>query len=672
MLDLAGITALAEEDVARAELLKRFSALLPFDCCRLYERQAGDDRICLTLDSRGAFPLDDPGREFGSQDGLIAWVIRTGKPLLLTDMHEFVTELTLDDKRLDNISNGPELRARDRQLRCARWEEVTARDAPLPFLAVPVVHPQQNVVLGALSASALVQPQHAHRVKPFSREDLNFATAFASAIAAVHWKARSTGISDLLTALASSTATTDLYRLTVDRLPALLHASAAHVYELTRERKLRLTHTNLVPEGGDGQAELPKIEYLLGVGKTGFAAKHRVTIVLNYFGDDALDQRELEQERARIVTEQPDDLALDALDQEGRAVGLAQVRGGARLTAEGLEQLRQLAHDSLRMTGNGIVPSKHEAHRRLGPPERWALVIAPMLGDGAVYGVLTLARSVPYERFSEADVDLVEKIAHRLGEAAHGRKLAAEREQTLAFLAHEFRTPIASMKSHLHLIQGSFPPFAQSEARRKVGESLDQLERLRILSQSIILNASGAIQECQFVERELYPVLSEACRLFRLEANDRGFDIKEPFCRGGPFPKIDMAVDWLELAFKNLLHNAVKYSLPGPVRFSRYVSVMGEFVEPERTHFSVSISNLGIGIDPEDYDNVFLPFWRSERARRTHRTGAGLGLNIVQRIVAELHGGRISVTSEPRQSGAHLTVFTVTLPVRQPAKTGRF
>jgi signal transduction histidine kinase len=332
--------------------------------------------------------------------------------------------------------------------------------------------------------------------------------------------------------------------------------------------------------------------------------------VLNYFGDDALDQRELEQERARIAAEQPEDLALDALDQDGRAVALAQVRGGAHLSPEGQEQLRELVDHSLRMTAHGIVPSKHEAYRRLGPPERWALVIAPMLGDGSVYGVLTLARSVPYEPFSPADVDLVEKIAHRLGGAAHARKLAAERVQTLAFHAHAFRTPITSMRTHLHTIEGSFPPFEKSGVRQLVGESLDQLERLRMLSHSIILTASGETQECQFVERELYPLLREACRLFRAEANNRGLAIKEPVCRGGPFPKMDMAVDELDLAFKNVLHNAVKYSLPGPTRFSRYVSVVGEFVEPERTHFSVSISNLGIGIDPEDYENVFLPFWR--------------------------------------------------------------
>src|SRR5205814_5935188 len=57
-----------------------------------------------------------------------------------------------------------------------------------------------------------------------------------------------------------------------------------------------------------------------------------------------------------------------------------------------------------------------------------------------------------------------------------------------------------------------------------------------------------------------------------------------------------------------------------------------------------SVSDTGIGIEPEDVPRVFDRFWRADKARSREQGGAGLGLSIAKWIV-DVHGGSISVQS---------------------------
>ncbi|GAB4422410.1 MAG: ATP-binding protein [Anaerolineae bacterium] len=114
----------------------------------------------------------------------------------------------------------------------------------------------------------------------------------------------------------------------------------------------------------------------------------------------------------------------------------------------------------------------------------------------------------------------------------------------------------------------------------------------------------------------------------------------------------------LNRLFMNLIDNAIKYSGPGD---SVTVSAV--------THGSlaqVTIADTGPGIDPKHLPHLFERFYRVDRARSRvsangQTSGAGLGLSIVKWL-AEAHGGRIEVSSQPGEG----TCFTVWLPLRQP------
>jgi CheY-like chemotaxis protein len=86
----------------------------------------------------------------------------------------------------------------------------------------------------------------------------------------------------------------------------------------------------------------------------------------------------------------------------------------------------------------------------------------------------------------------------------------------------------------------------------------------------------------------------------------------------------------------NLLSNAVKYTPEGG-----RVALRARRVDDE---IEVAISDTGIGIAPEDQENIFRDFWRVKQFPAHGQSGAGLGLALAQRFVT-LHGGRIWVES---------------------------
>ena len=105
----------------------------------------------------------------------------------------------------------------------------------------------------------------------------------------------------------------------------------------------------------------------------------------------------------------------------------------------------------------------------------------------------------------------------------------------------------------------------------------------------------------------------------------------------------------------NLLSNAVKFTPEGGRITVSAGVVDGEIV--------VSVTDTGIGIAPEHQDLVFEEFRQVGHADKKAE-GTGLGLALCRKFV-ELHGGRISLASEPGKG----STFTVALPVGGPPAT---
>jgi two-component system phosphate regulon sensor histidine kinase PhoR len=120
----------------------------------------------------------------------------------------------------------------------------------------------------------------------------------------------------------------------------------------------------------------------------------------------------------------------------------------------------------------------------------------------------------------------------------------------------------------------------------------------------------------------------------------------------GPGVKIESDSTKLRQILVNLLSNAVKFTDEGRV------SLDGQVNDGE---VRITVSDTGIGIQPEHINRIFDPFWQVEQKATRRATGTGLGLTVTRRL-ANLLGGDVEVESTPDEG----TTFTVTLPAKVP------
>ena len=212
--------------------------------------------------------------------------------------------------------------------------------------------------------------------------------------------------------------------------------------------------------------------------------------------------------------------------------------------------------------------------------------------------------------------------------------------QLLDDVGHELRTPITVVRGHMELIDAHDP----ADVRQTRDLVLDEVDRMGVLVNDLLMLAKAG--ESDFVrpqwsdlatltDQTLEKARSLGDRVWRLDRVASSEAWLDP-------GRITQA--WLQLAA-----NAVKYSAPGSV------ITLGSRLH--RGEVQLWVRDQGIGIAPEQLAVVRERFGRTSEAQ-SHASGAGLGLSIVESIVAA-HGGRLDIESEP---GAGST-FTINLPL---------
>ena len=228
--------------------------------------------------------------------------------------------------------------------------------------------------------------------------------------------------------------------------------------------------------------------------------------------------------------------------------------------------------------------------------------------------------------------DAFNQMVRRIGEMVRAR------DQLLLDVSHELRSPLTRIKVALALLP-------ESEKGRRIAADVAEMEAMitELLELERLREGRGIRTERQ----DLMPILREVAESF----HDR-----PPGVRMVAAPSeilLDLDGDRMRTVLRNLLENAVKYSLPdsGPVEVSAVQD--GETVV-------VRVTDDGPGIPEADLPNLFEPFFRVDRSRSKKSGGYGLGLSICKRIL-EAHGGSIAVANNPERGA------TFTLTLRKPA-----
>ena len=221
------------------------------------------------------------------------------------------------------------------------------------------------------------------------------------------------------------------------------------------------------------------------------------------------------------------------------------------------------------------------------------------------------------------------------------RRLEAMRADFVANLAHELRTPVASLSLAAETLTTGLPPHEQHRFIERIAEETHYIEGLlKSVSELALLESEVGLAVSEFGLRE---VVEET---WRRVSDRQGPGLLENHVQDEMLVWADRVR--LSEVLQNLLENAHRFSPPGHAGRRRCEETPGSV--------EVSVEDRGPGISPAELPRVFERFYKVDRARTRRGDGSGLGLAISKHLVSA-HGG--TIRAEPGESAGTRIVFTL-------------
>jgi signal transduction histidine kinase len=314
-------------------------------------------------------------------------------------------------------------------------------------------------------------------------------------------------------------------------------------------------------------------------------------------------------------------------------------------------------------TGQPVVTGNVKEHPGYEPiiEQTCSQMTVPVLRQDAILAVICLESPHP-DAFSQNDLAFVTRLANHAAIAIENARLyqqaqAANHAKTefMSIASHELKIPMTSIKGYAKLL-----------ALGTAGElSERQRDFLEIISANVdrmnwlvadLLDVSRI--EAGRLRLEMGPVdLNEVIKIViqsvksQIDSKQQTLQVEIP----PTLPEVWGDHKRLVQIITNLVSNAYKYT-PNGGQISIVADGLADSTPPD--YLSISVSDTGLGISPEDQKKIFTKFFRAEDPHVRDVPGTGLGLSITKSLV-EMHGGEIWFHSEPGKG----TTFTFTLSV---------
>ena len=225
----------------------------------------------------------------------------------------------------------------------------------------------------------------------------------------------------------------------------------------------------------------------------------------------------------------------------------------------------------------------------------------------------------------------------------------AMRQQLIADISHELKTPLASIKGYMEGLQdGVISPTPETfqlvhrEADRlqRLVHDLQELSRAEADQLQLDIQTHDAVELVNSVVEWIHPQFEDKGITLTAELPPQPLSVRADF-------------DRIRQVLLNLLGNALQYTPPGgrvTLRVER---------DDADSMLRFAVEDTGIGLTADDRERIFQRFYRVDRSRSRVGGGSGIGLTIARHIV-EAHGGRIWAESDGL---GHGSTFYFTLPL---------
>jgi two-component system CheB/CheR fusion protein len=375
------------------------------------------------------------------------------------------------------------------------------------------------------------------------------------------------------------------------------------------------------------------------------------------------------KEQFRAVIENAPDFAMLLMDSKGRIVtwnvGAERLLGWSAAEAMGKSAVMifppegsqaQCAQEMDRAAEFGRAADEGWHVRKSGA-RFWASGVLTAVRDasGELTGFVKVLRDETARKQAETErADLLRREQLARAEAENATRL---KDQFLAILSHELRTPISSILVWARMLrEGTCEEGEQSEGLEVIEKSAESQKQLLddLLDVSRIASGKTRLERS---ETDLLEVVRLAIDTLMPTAKAKNVTLKTNLAKDVGLISADS--DRLRQVIGNLVNNALKFT-PAGGRVDVRLRKDGDWIE-------FSVTDTGKGIEPEFLPHVFTAFSQSDVSSTRSFGGLGLGLAISKELV-ELHGGTIHAESAGAGKGA---TFVVRLPSTAPDKSDK-
>ena len=248
---------------------------------------------------------------------------------------------------------------------------------------------------------------------------------------------------------------------------------------------------------------------------------------------------------------------------------------------------------------------------------------------------------VPTKDKTQAVLVIQDKTAHF--------KMLEMRKDFIANASHELKTPITIIRGFAEALHDN-PDFPKNTLIEITDKIVRNCKRMTTLIKDLLALADienlprSRLTECDLVD------IAHECKSMVLDIfPTANIEIIKP-------EDVDIHIladpDLMNLAIMNLIENAAKYSNPP-------AQIKVTFTQEGEDFIKFTVTDQGIGIPANDLENIFQRFYTVNKAHSQKMGGSGLGLSIVENIIAK-HYGRVTVESTLGKG----TTFTIILPIQ--------